>query len=65
MSTCSLLVAVWSLNRVYFLQLLHYLVVLDHGFGWFSKDNGLLWWLSGRVCLPMQETHEMQDQSLG
>ena len=48
MSRCSLPVAVRSLSRVYFLQLLHYLVVLDHGFGWFSKDNGLLWWLSGK-----------------
>ena len=33
-------VAVQFLSRVYFLQLLHYLVVLDHGFGCFSKDNG-------------------------
>ena len=41
-------VAVQFLSRVYFLQLLHYLVVLDHGFGCFSKDNGLLWWLSGK-----------------
>ena len=26
---------------------------------------GLPWWLSGKICLPVQETWETQIQSLG